>query len=226
VKRPFISLGLFGAIVVAILIVSHFYEHALFSTVSPHQQYRVEITQSRQFPSDERAVFLSAYRNGDKVVYHKLLYTGDLLDNDFRNLYSNPRFRSESIYELGNVTNDGSIAETGDLTVSNETLREISFLLIETGWYKLIVLSLEPGGTLHLNLQYNGTLSCQGQFADSRQRFADAVAIVQRTEAKGGRWLSITVRGNTAKIESRQPGLQPAKCCASDRPDPEHEWLY
>jgi hypothetical protein len=116
-KESLIGLGLCCAIVFAILAVRTFSAKVLFSTVSPNQQYRVEITQSRQFPFNERAVLLKAYRNGNAIVYHKLLYTGDLLDNDFRDLYSNPRFRSESIYELGSVTNDGSNGRTGDLTI-------------------------------------------------------------------------------------------------------------
>jgi len=154
-----------------------------------------------------------------------LLYTGDFLDGDFRDLYPNPRFRSEGIYELGDVMNDGA-SRPGYLRIVNATQKDISYLLIETSWYKLVVLDLKAGATVDLNLQYTGGLSCQAQFADSEQRLASAVGIVDSADSKENRPLSITVRGGNVAIESPKPGVRQSRCCASDRPDPEHEWLY
>jgi len=170
-------------------------------------------------------VFLNVYRDGRTPVVHKLLYTVDFLDSDFRDLYPNPRFRSEGIYELGDV-NDGSTGRPGNLRIVNATQKEISYLLIETGWYKLVVLELKAGATVDLDLQYTGGLSCQAQFANSEQRLAHAVSVVDGADSKGNRQFSITVTGGNVTIESPQPGLRQSRCCASDRPDPEHEWSY
>jgi hypothetical protein len=171
-------------------------------------------------------VFLDVYRDGRTRVVHKLLYTGDFLDSDFRDLYANPRFRSEAIYELGDVMNDGSTGRPVNLRIANATQKEISYLLIETGWYKLVVLDLKAGATVDLDLQYTGGLSCQAQFANSEQRLANAVGVVDGADSKENRQFSITVRGTNVVIESPQPGLRQSHCCASDRPDPEHEWSY
>ena len=171
-------------------------------------------------------MFLNVYRDGCTRTVHKLLYTGDFLDGDFRDLYPNPRFRSEDIYELGDVMNDGSTGRSGNLRIVNATHNETNYLLIETGWYKLVVLDLKAGATADISLQYDGGLSCQAQFADSKQRLSSAVSIVDTSDPKESRQLSIIVRGGNVAIESPQPGLRPSHCCASDRPDPEHEWLY
>jgi hypothetical protein len=171
-------------------------------------------------------VFLNAYRDGRTRVAHKLLYTGDFLDSDFRDLYPNSRFRSEGIYELGDVMNDGSTGRHGNLRIVNATEKEISYLLIETGWYKLVVLDLKAGATVNLDLQYTGGLSCQAQFANSEQRLANAVSVVDSADSKENRQFSITVSGSNLAIESPQPGLQQSRCCASDRPDPAHESEY
>ena len=210
----------------AILVAPRIATRVLFSTVSHRQRYKVEVSQYRPFPFDERAVFLNVFRDGRTRTVHKLLYTGDFLDGDFRDLYPNPRFRSEDIYELGDVMNDGSTSRPGNLRIVNATQKEISYLLIETGWNKLVVLDLKAGATANLNLQYTGWLSCQARFADSGQRFASAVSIVDSADSKESRQLSITVRGGNVAIESPQPGLRASHCCASDRPDPQHEWLY
>lgn len=225
-KRGAIVFATVCSVLLAVLFVPRVATRVLLSTVSPHQRYRVEITQYRPFPFDERAVFLNVYRDDRKLAVHKLLYTGDFLDSDFRDLYPNPRFRSEDIYELGHAMDDGSTGRPGNLRIENATQKEVTYLLIETGWYKLVVLDLKAGAMPDLNLQYTGGLSCQAQFADSKQRLASAVSIVDSADSKQSRQLSITVRGGDVAIESPQPGLRQSRCCASDRPDPEHEWLY
>ena len=210
----------------AILVAPRFATTVLFSTISPRQRYTVEVSQYSPFPFYERAVFLNVYRDGRTPVVHKLLYTGDFPNSDFRDLYPKPRFRSEDIYELGDVMNDGSTGRPGNLRTVNATQKEISYLLIETGGYKLVVLDLKAGATVDLDLQYNGGLWCQAQFANSEQRLAHAVSVVDGADSKENRQFSITVRGGNIAIESPQLGLRQSRCCASDRPDPGHEWSY
>jgi len=226
VKRAAIAFASVCTVLLAVLFARSIATRVLFSTVSPRQRYTVEVSQHRPFPFYERAVFLNVYRDGRTRVVRKLLYTGDMLDSDFRDLYPNPRFRSEGIYELGDVMNDGSTGRPGNLRIANATQKEISYLLIETGWYKLVVLDLKAGATVDLGLQYAGGLSCQAQFANSEQRLANAVSEVDGTDSKENRQFSITVRGGNLAIESPQPGLRQSHCCASDRPDPEHELEY
>ena len=223
-KRAVVVFASACTVLLAILVAPRFATTVLFSTVSP--RYTVEVSQYSPFPFYERAVFLNVHRDGRTPVAHKLLYTGDFLDSDFRDLYPNPRFRSEGIYELGDVMNDGSTGRPGNLRIVNATQKEISYLLIETGGYKLVVLDLKAGATVDLDLQYNGGLWCQAQFANSEQRLAHAVSVVDGADSKENRQFSITVTGSNVTIESPQPGLRQSRCCASDRPDPEHEWSY
>lgn len=225
-KRAAVVFASACTVLLLIVFTPRFATRVLFSTVSPRQRYKVELSQYRPFPFYERAVFLNVYRDGRTRTVHKLLYTGDLLDGDFRDLYPNPRFRSEDIYELGDVMNDGSMGRPGSLRIMNAAEKGISYLLIETGWHKLVVLDLKPGGTADLSLQYDGGLSCQAQFAGSKQRLSSAVSIVDSADSKESRQLSLTVRSGMLAIESPRPGLRQSHCCASDRPDPEHEWLY
>src|SRR4051812_35387877 len=191
-KRTLTVVALSFVVLLAIVITRSLSAVVLFSNVSPQQQYRVEITQSRSFPFYERAVFLNAHRNGAAFVRHKLLYTGDVLDSEFRDLYPNPRFKSESIFELGNVDlGDGSQKESkGNLRISNATSKDIDYLLIETGWYKLVVLDIKAGTTADLSFHYGRGISCQGQFANSSERFSAAVGVDESADPAAGRQIS------------------------------------
>src|SRR5258708_26310383 len=176
----------------AILVAPRFATTVLFSTISPRQRYTVEVSRYSPFPFYERSVFLNVHWDGRTPVVHKLLYTGDFLDTDFRDLYPNPRFRSEGIYELGDVMNDGSTGRPGNLRIVNATQKEISYLLIETGGYKLVVLDVKAGAPVDLDLQYTGWLWFQAQFANSEQRFAPALSAVGGAPSKENRPFSIT----------------------------------
>jgi len=210
-----------GAVFLGIFIGVAHSGRVLFSTISPNQHYRVDITQSRSFPFDERAVFLNARRDGKPLVRRKLLYTGDFLDNDFKDLYPNPRFRSESVYELGSVElgNQGMRERSGDLRIINETSRDVAYILLETGWYKLVTFDIKAGAIVDLSFHYAGGLSFQGQFVNSEERFAGAVATEDKEDLGSRRQFVVTIKRDTATIESPQQGLRQAKCCASDRPD-------
>ena len=225
-KKVVIALASLCGLLLAILFAPNIATGVLFSTVSPRERYTVEVSQYRPFPFYERAVFLNVSRDGRTRIVHKLLYTGDVFDSDFQDLYPNPRFRSEGIYELGDVMNDGSTGRPANLRIENATQNEISYLLIETGWYKLVILDLKAGATVDVDLQYTGGLSCQGQFANSEQRLANAVSVADGANSKEKRQFSITVRGSNVEIGSPEQGLRQSHCCASDRPDPEHESLY
>ncbi len=216
------------AILLGVLAGVRASSRVLFSTVSPNQHYHVDISQSRSFPFFERAVFLNARRDGGPLVRRKLLYTGDFLDNDFKDLYSNPRFRSESVYELGGVElgNESLRERPGDLRIINETSRDVAYILIETGWYKLVAFDIKAGAMLDLSFHYAGGLSCQGQFVNSEERFAGAVATENKDYLSAKRQFLVRVKRDSATIESPQQGLRQARCCASDRPDPDHERLY
>ncbi|MDQ3474588.1 MAG: hypothetical protein M3447_12715, partial [Acidobacteriota bacterium] len=101
----------------------------LSSTQSPKRKYRVEISQKRNSAGIERYVYLNAYRNGERFVRSKLIYTGDVLDNDFRDLYPDYSWTDDSILKIGR-----NLAETqsNSLRITNETHDRISYLLIET----------------------------------------------------------------------------------------------
>src|SRR5215475_6146022 len=58
----------------------------LYASSSPDGKYKIEIVQTRDFSLYERRVYLTARSNGKKILDRKLLYTGDFLDEDFRDL--------------------------------------------------------------------------------------------------------------------------------------------
>ena len=204
------------------------FEEVLFSTKSPQHCYRVDIVQTRPFPFFERAVFLSAYREHKHFV-KKLLYTGDFLDNDFRDLYPNPRFSSEFVYELG--TPETWKGETlnesaGDLRIVNDTSNNIDYLLVETTGHKLVIFDIKAGTVISdLSFEFAGWRSCQGQFSESSNLVSTAVSIPANREENSPRRFTIRLRADAASIES-QPRVLPTTCCAPDRPDVDHESWY
>ena len=201
----------------------------LYSTSSPDGKYKIEIVQTRDFTLYERWVYMTALRNGRTTVNRKLLYTGDMLDGDFRSLYPNPRWTSNSTLELGDL--DFSPDErTSELKVMNETSSILSYVLIESGWRKLVILEIEPKSTVEVQFAVRGGLSCEGGDARSNKRFGIAAAIIGNdsngrgnSEARPSLNILIRIRASEATMESPQVALQPEPCCASDRPDYEHE---
>ncbi len=194
----------------------------LSSTASPNHKYKVEISQKRDAAGMERYVYLNAYRNGEQFVRDKLIYTGDLLDNDFRDLYPNYSWASESNLKIGR-----NVAETqsNNLRITNDTPNRISYLLIETYQDKYVLFDVEPNSVINLKFQFLGQLSCQGEFAESKQRFGSAARLSNDTEHEVQGDFSINVKERNAVIESSNLKLKQVNCCAVDRPDINHENL-
>jgi|SRR5215467_3545831 len=200
----------------------------LYATSSPDGKYRIEILQTRDFMLNERSVYLTAHRNGKKIVNRKLLYTGDFLDDDFRGLYPNPRWTSNSTLELG-FSNENQDERSSQLKVTNEASNSLSYVIIESSLWKAIILDVGPGSTLYERFRVRGWLSCEGQYSGSNERFSGAAGVVGHfnpTEAvlydAIGTFI-IDIHGKEATINSPEIVLRPTYCCTSDRPSYEHE---
>ena len=197
-----------------------FTRQGLHATESPAKRYYVKITQKRFLI--ERAVYLNVTSASDSLVTGKLLYTGDFLDNDFRDLYPNYSWLSESVLEIGRSGKPNA----DNLRVINETGKKIAYLLIETYDDKFVLFDVEPGANLNLSFGYFGQLSCQGEFASSRERFGAAAKLVESESPKGKSEFIVRVGDNHVGIENQQLELIPIDCCAVDRPSFNREWLY
>ena len=191
----------------------------LSSAASPNQKYQVEISQKRIL-GFERFVYLSAYRNGGQFVRNKLIYTGDSLDNDFRDLYPHYSWPSESILKLGRKADE---TQSNGLRIRNLSPHRINYLLIETYLDKYVLFDVEPQANVNLKFQFLGQLSCQGEFAESKERFGSAVRLVNDSEEEVVGDFSIRLTGENALIESPSLSLKPVTCCAVDRPDINNE---
>ena len=128
-----------GALLLLIGLTFSLSGQTLSSTVSPNRKYKVEISQKRDAAGIERYVYLNAYRNGEQFVRSKLIYTGDTLDNDFRDLYPNYSWASESILKLGRKVDE---TQSNSLQITNESSKRISYLLIETYLDKYVLFML------------------------------------------------------------------------------------
>ncbi len=212
------------ASIMAVILVSMTYgfrRQVLHSTESPNHRYKVEIAQ-RRFVI-ERAVYLNAYRNGEPLVGRKLLYTGDFLDSDFRELYPNYAWASESILRIGRNVDDAENQFDG-IRVINESPNRIAYLLIETSDNKIVLFDVEARASIDLGFPFYGWLSCQGEFAESEKRFGNAAEMLEA--GKRPNQFEVRVNGEGVNIEGAQVRLKRVNCCAPDRPDFEHEWSY
>ena len=201
----------------------------LYSTSSPDRKYKVEIVQRRDLTLYERWVYMTALRNGKTIVYRKLLYTGDILDNDFRDLYPGPRWVSHSILELGDLDSRPD-ERTSELKIANETSSTLSYVLVESGLRKVVIFEVEPKSGVDVDFRVRGGLSCEGGYAGSKKRFGVAAEVVGNgidgvgsVQTKERLVIRIRVGTSDATMESPQVALRPGHCCASDRPDYEHE---
>ena len=226
------KIALSGFVVLAIVSVLLYYRAVsvgvtLFSAFSPDGRYKVEIAQTRDAMLMERSVHLTAWRAGKTVVNGKLLFTGDLLDDDFLGLYGNPMWSSNSALELG--YDDTNIEQrSSELKITNENSDTVAYVLIESSLRKLVLLEVQPGSTVYQRFQVRGWLSCEGSYEGSKERFGTAVAMpgnvaemTAEQETKG--LFSINIRGARATIESTDVSLREGHCCAPDRPDFDHE---
>ncbi len=144
------------------------------------------------------------------------------MDGDFRSVYPNYAWDSESILRIGNntVVND----QFNDVQIINTSPYPISYLLIETYGDKVVLLGIAPQATVNLKFPFKEELSCQGEFADSRKRFGYAVRKLENL-APPARF-DIKIKDGIVVIESQELRLEPTMCCAPDRPSFDREWLY
>ena len=219
-NRKLILISLTGIAILIIAVAFSLSGQTLSSAASPNRKYKVEISQKRDAAGIERYVYLNAYRKGVQFVRNKLIYTGDVLDNDFRDLYPHYSWPSESILKLGRKIGD---TQSNGLRIANLSPNRISYLLIETYRDKYVLFDVEPQSIVNLKFQFLGQLSCQGEVAESKQRFGSAVRLSKDAEDEVQGDFSIRVEGKNAIIESPNLQLKQVTCCAADRPDINHE---
>lgn len=219
-NRKLILISLTAIAVLIISMASGLCGQTLSAASSPNRKYKVEISQKRDAAGVERFVYLNAYRNGEQFVRNKLIYTGDLLDNDFRDLYPNYSWASESILKLGRKMDE---TQSNGLRITNVSPHRMSYLLVETYQDKYVLFDVEPQSIVNLKFQFRGQLSCQGEFAESKRRFGSAVRLSNDAEDEVHGDFSIRVDGKNAIIESPSLKLKQVTCCAVDRPDINHE---
>ena len=220
-KRTIILISIAVAVVVAGILIYTFVRDTseITSTSSSNNKYTVRITQERPLPGGERYVYLNVARGGEPLLTRKLLYTGDLLDSEFNNLYPNYSWLSESILKIGR----GDGAQSDTMQISNNSSERIKYLLIETYEDKFILLDVEPGAVVNQEFSYVGRLSCQGEFSASGKRFGDAIELSNQSGNTAHHQFLINLKGDGVSIESPQQAVNHSRCCAVDRPDIDHE---
>lgn len=186
-----------------------YWSEILYSTESPSKRTKAEIIQKRFLI--ERRVYLNAYQNGKQLVIQKLLYTGDFLDDDFRSLYPDYAWSSDSILRIGRNTN--AVINLDSIKVTNRSPNRINYLLIETEGDKVVLFDVEPNATIDLRFPFTQWLSCQGEFGESKQRFGSEATM---PVGKKANQFEITVKDDVS-ITSPQVELGKSDCCAPDR---------
>ena len=189
----------------------------LYTTSSPNQRYKVEITQKRFLI--EHAAYLNAFYDDNPIVRWKLLYTGDFLDGDFRSVYPNYTWDSDSILRMGN--NVDANGHFNDIRIVNESSASIAYLLIETYGDKIVLLGIEPHSSTGVKFPFNEQLSCVGELAKSKKGFSYAVRSLEKTQKSSQ--IEIKLKDGNVLIESSELKLEPTNCCSPDRPA---EWFY
>lgn len=193
----------------------------LVSSASPKGAYRVEVSQKKG--GFERYIYLNAYREGQVFVRNKLLYTGDLFDEDFRGLYPTYSWLADSILKIGQ---DIAEAQMNEVTIKNETPNQITYLLMETYGDKYVLFDVAPEAIIKLKFQFIGQLSCQGRFAVSDEWFGSAVRLINDAEHEVQGEFLIRIQEENPIIESSNLQLKRVTCCAVDRPDINHEGFF
>ena len=110
-----------------------------------------------------------------------------------------------------------------EVSVSNKSETHLSYLLLETLDNKVIVFDVQPNSLDRLSFAFSERLSCQGQTVGG-DRFGGAVEIMNAYV--NSRRVDIRIAKGTITIDSPDRNLKATKCCAADRPDFDHEWLY
>ena len=220
-NKPFtlIIVAVIISLVVFTLVISQSY--VLHSTESPNKRYIAEITQKGFFI--ERAVYLNAYRNGEQFVHRKLLYTGDFLDNDFRDLYPKYAWASESILRIG-INIDETENKFSSIKIVNESPDQIGYVLIETSGNKIVLFDVEPRASIDIRFPFFEWLSCEGEFAESKEHFGSGARAAEKGEKPDQ--VEIKVKSGNVNIESSPVKLNQGGCCSPDRPMFKRESSY
>ncbi len=216
-KRAIVNL--FAVFLISLNSACAFSSKKLYTTESPIKQFKAEIVQKHFLI--ERRVYLNAYQNGKLIVNQKLLFTGDFMDSSFESRYPDYAWSADSILRIGRNAKDAE-NNFDVIKITNDSPNRISYLLIETSDDKVVLFDIEPNTSIDLPFPFLQWLSCQGEFAESKERFGDKASIPEGKEANQ---FEIRVKDGV-NITSPQIELDKSVCCAPDRPSFDREFYF
>ena len=134
------------------------------------------------------------------------------MDGNFESRYPDYAWSSDSILRIGRNAKDAE-NNFDVIKITNDSPNKVSYLLIETSDNKVILFDVAPNATVDLRFPFIWWLSCQGEFAESKERFGDAATM---SEGKKANQFEIKVKDGV-NITSPQVELGKSDCCAPDR---------
>lgn len=217
-KKPVILLVAVVAIFALVYAANYLiFQHELIdSSESPNGDFRAELLQERGgIGFVERLVRLRvASRNQE--VFDELIYTGDFLDSEFKELYPLNEWTSPSTLFVGVRAR----APLNEVNLMNESDEPFRYILVETNRQKILILDLGPGQNSSIRLNLEGFLSATARPKATDTRLDDAVSLAGISNPSDSPGFSINLGKNSLRIESPGRTIEHVDCCAPDRPRP------
>jgi hypothetical protein len=166
-----IILGIFFAAFMCGIIVWLLLEQpeVFLPTKSPTGIYEVELAGDKtrpSFPFMGHSVSFNLYKNGQQIVRNAYVYSGDLFDSDFNELYPEHKWVSESVLRFGfNISKSEKSFDS--LVISNKTNNVIKYLKIR-GEDLYLVFGMQPNSKIELPMPRHSYVAAIGEFENGQ----------------------------------------------------------
>ena len=148
-----------------------------WSIDSPNGAYRVSFSGVRSRPSwpftapvdlENRKVRITVTRGGAILVDRAEIYDGDAYDSNFRDLYPNSEWLSETTLHLWRSNHpERDPQRTNEISIRNESDQEVRYLYVKAGKTNLFLLfDMPPGDAVTVRVQlehWEDLVGCAGK---------------------------------------------------------------
>ncbi|MBX7172419.1 MAG: hypothetical protein K1X72_15740 [Pyrinomonadaceae bacterium] len=201
-----IILGIFIMAFVLGIIAWLFLEKpkVFFTTTSPTGVYTVELIGDKSRPSlpwMNHKVSFNLYKNDNVMVENGYVYSGDLFDSDFAELFPENKWVNQSVFRVGaglDITDNNQYS----MIISNKTNKVIKYLKVGAKENLFFIFEILPNSKIELLAPLQPYISAIGEFENGQIIKRNGINFIGKPESISLGKTCITIVEDSIKIEN------------------------
>jgi hypothetical protein len=173
------------------------------SVKSPSGNYLVELAGDKSrptFPFMNHQVSFNLYEDGHQTVRDNYVYSGDLFDSDFGEMFPKYKWATDSVLRFG-WDLEKSERSPDSLVVSNKSNKTVKYLKISAR-DMIFVFGMKPGSTVTLSAQPDSYVVAVGEFENGQKIGYRGVNFLGTRESNSTTQYCISVNDGAVSVES------------------------